>query len=57
LWEQPEHAEQQAADESAGEAHSQIPEKPEPLAVPGDDQPGKTSSEQTDDDPNDELTE
>ena len=54
---EPQHAEQQAADQGNSEAHHQIAQQPEPFAVPGDDQPGQASPEQSDDDPNDELTE
>ena len=38
-------------------SHPQIPEKAKPLAVPGNDQPGKASAKQTYDNPDNELTE
>src|SRR5215469_6165217 len=55
--EKPEQAEQQAADNSSGEAQSHIPYQAEPLALPGDDEAREAPAHQAHNDPDDELGE
>jgi hypothetical protein len=55
--EKAQQAEQQTADESAGQAQPQIPHKPEALAFARDYQPREAAAEQTNDYPDDELIE
>jgi hypothetical protein len=56
-WEQPQQSKQQTADESANQAQCQIPPNAKTLAVARDYQSCKAPTEQTDDYPDDELSE
>src|SRR6516162_465477 len=55
--EQPQQPEQQTADESANQAQPQVPPNAKAPALTPDDQPGNAPSEETNDYPNDELSE
>jgi hypothetical protein len=52
---QPEHVEQQAADERTGKADGQIADQSEALAIQCRHQPGEASTDQADDDPGNQL--
>jgi hypothetical protein len=53
----PEHAEQLAADKSTNHPDTEIAENAKSLALPSDHQRGEASPQETDNDPNDGLSE
>src|SRR5262245_41178744 len=53
--EQPKHSEQQTANERTGKADCQVAQQAEAPAFPGREQPGKASTKQANNDPDDQL--